>query len=218
LQIQWILRNSYDLCEASDSFMIGQFHIHLRGNTLIMETEDNDIELGSVAHDIALDYIGVLRKHIPGPKGLMTIEEFASLPAWANNNIILGKTTPERKRLRLGVRKARHEMLASSDPYLCQCYDFLQDAREDEDHYLVHLYKFVETLEEVFDGEAKLIRALNVRKPVKDLKDIAQTQRHAPKIGDQMKHSSSTARGYAMDWACEILATYERHIRPKTKN
>jgi hypothetical protein len=228
LRMQWILPYAYDLCEISDRFMVDRFYLRLEGNTLKVEAEEEENDaLVSAAHTLAERYIAILRKHIPAPIGpLMTTDEsrfvpaeFAPVPVWASMVAAQRKRPLEHALFRQGLRKARHEMLASSDPYLCRCYDYLEDAREDENNYLFHLYKFVEKLEEPFDGEASLISALNMKKAVKGLKRLANSPesdaRHSSKVGEEVWPLSAEDRTQAMSWADEILAAYERHIRSK---
>jgi hypothetical protein len=127
-----------------------------------------------------------------------------------------GATTAERKHLKNGVRQARHEMLVSSEPRLRQCYDYIEKAREDEPHSLFYLYKFVETLEEAFGGQAKMSNALNVKKSVKELKELANKssydERHPPKMSDEVKHLSTGERVAAINYAYEILRAYEGYL------
>src|SRR6266850_2932805 len=151
--MQWILRDPlYDLCEVSDSFMVGRFYLRLEGNTLKVEAKEEESEaLVSAERALAEQYIDILQKYIPASIGHpMTVDEFASMPPWASMVVVSRKRPRERALFRYGLRKARHEMLTSSGPYLCRCYDYLEDAREDENNYLFHLYKFVEKLEEPF--------------------------------------------------------------------
>jgi len=196
--MQWILRDPlYDLCEVSDSFMVGRFYLRLEGNVLKMEAEEEENDaLVLAARTLAERYIAILQKFILAPLGpLMTVDEFASIPPWASMVVVHRKTPTEHALLRHGLRKTRHEMLASSDPYLCQCYDYLKDAREDENNCLFHLYKFVEKLEEPFGGEASLMRALDIKKAVKGLKGLANASerdaRHPSKVGEEVRPLSA---------------------------
>ena len=80
-------------------------------------------------------------------------------------------------------------MLASSDPYLRRCYDYIEEARGDETSYFVPLYKFIETFKKALGAEVrtsgerklkrpveKLLDRLNVKKPVDDLKAFYNEQ------------------------------------------
>lgn len=223
MQVQWILRSLHEFLEASDEFIIDRFRLRLSGLLLTVETEEEgDDELLSAARTLAEQYVAALRKYVPGLMNLITLEEFASLPARAIT--IHGTTRAERKRLDDAVRRARNEMLASDDPCLRQCYDYIGQAYEDESNCLFHLYKFVETLEDVFGGEAKMICALekmdsisNIKKLVKGLKKLANAPlhdaRHAPKVTGEVKRLSAEDRTDAMRSAYEILHVYERHVR-----
>jgi hypothetical protein len=201
--------------------MVGRFYLRLEGNSLKVESEEEENDaLVSAERALAEQYRAILQRYIPASIGHpMTVDEFASMPPWASMVVVHGKTPTEHALFRHGLRNARHEMLASSDPYLCRCYDYLEDAREDENNYLFHLYKFVEKLEEPFGGEARLISALNMKKAVKGLKRLANAPerdaRHSSKVGEEMRPLSSEDRSQAMSWAYEILTAYERHICSK---
>jgi hypothetical protein len=256
LRMQWILPNSHDLCEISESFMVDRLNLRLEGNTLKVEAEheENDA-LVSAAHTLAERYIAVLRKYIPAPIGpLMTVDEstfvpaeFTPVPVWVSMVVAQRKRPWEHALFRHGLRKARHEMLASSDPYLRRCYDYLEDAREDENNYLFHLYKFVEKFKEALSAEAKqalsaearmsgkrkqkklvekllekYLENLKVKELVDDLETLCNHEsldaRHAPKVDSEVKPLSAEDRTQAMSWADEILAAYERHIRSKASS
>ena len=98
--MQWILNDPlYTLCEVSDSFMVDRFYLRLQGNIIKVETEgeENDA-LVSAACALAEQYIAILRKYIPAPVGygLMTVDEYASVPAWASMATVQRKTLWER--------------------------------------------------------------------------------------------------------------------------
>jgi hypothetical protein len=229
LRMEWTLWGAgYSTYEVSDSFMVGRFYLRLERNRLKMEAEEEENDaLVSAARTLAERYIATLQKYIPAPIGTpMTDDEFASVRAWDGPRqdmilIVHGKTPTEPLRFSHGLRIARHEMLASSDPYLCRCYDYLEDAREDENNYLFHLYKFVEKLEEPFGGEASLIRALKMKNAIKGIKRLANASehdaRHPSKVGEEVRTLSAEDRRLAMAWAYEILAAYERHIRSRAR-
>jgi hypothetical protein len=65
-----------------------------------------------------------------------------------------------------------------------------------------------------------LPKKLKVEQPYKDLRAFCNEKphdaRHAPIVGNEVKRLSPEDRSRAMNWACEILAACERHIRSKT--
>ena len=181
MQLQWIIRSFHDF-QAFDEFVVGRFRLRLMGTHLTVEAEEvsDDAELRSTASDLAYRYFAVLKKHVPPVlMNLVTVEEYAAiLPPFSQCMEVMGSTTAERKLLSDRVRLARGEMLASSDPHLRRSYDYLERAREDDTNRFFHLYKFVETLEDSFGGEAKLIEALDVKTAVKTLKRLANDRQY----------------------------------------
>jgi len=148
---------------------------------------------------------------------LRTFEEYAAiLPPFSQCLETTGSTTAERKLLRDGVRLARGEILASSDPYLRRSYDYLERARDDETNRLFHLYKFVETLENSFGGEAELMKALDVETAVKTLKKLANhrqlDERHAPKVLGEPSRASIEKLNDATTCGNEIMRAYEKSL------
>ena len=216
MRMQWILRHWDDISELSDDFTVGRFRLRLEGNSLTVEAkEEADDELLSAARDLAARYINILRKHVSVLISPMTVEEFASMPAQAIT--IRRATSAERMCLKNAVRRARHEFFAAGEPCLQRCYDYIDQVHEDEHNCLFHLYNFVETLENAFGGEAKLMRALNMNKAVKDLKKLANDcsyygTRHAAKVSGEVKRLSVEDRAAAMDYAYQILCAYEGYV------
>ena len=218
MQLRWIIRSFHDF-QAFDEFVVDRFRLRLMGTYLTVEAEEviDDAELRSAASDLAYRYFAVLQRHIPVLITLITFEEYAAiLPPFSQCLEVTGATTAERKLLSDGVRLARGEMLASSDPHLRRSYDYLERAREDETNRLFHLYKFVETLEDSFGGEAKLIKALDVKTAVKTLKRLANDrqhdERHAPNVSGESNRVSSENQNLATSCAHEIMRAYERSL------
>lgn len=214
--MKWVLRSLDNISEVSDEFIVDRFCLRLRGSVLMVEAEEeSDDELLSAARDVVARYTAVLRKHIPGLMNLMTFEEFASMPPQIIT--VRGATTAERTRLKNAVRRARNEFLATGKSCLRQCYDYIEQANEDENNCLSHLYKFVETLEDALGGEAKLISALNMKKVVKALKRLANNPshdaRHALKVSGEVKRLSAQDRAAALNHAYQILRAYEGYVR-----
>ena len=216
--MEWILNSPQDISTIRDEFVLEGCRVCLHGNQLTVDVEQDDQdELFPTSHEVATRYAAALRKHAPWFLfTLMTLEELASLPAEAIT--MYGSSGAERKRLNEAVRRARCELLASANPYLVQCYDYLQDAREaDDDNYLFPLYKLVETLENVLGGETKMIKALKVeRKPVKFLirlaNDPIRDARHARRVRDVVQRPSTEERAVAMNCSYQILHSYERYL------
>ena len=217
MQPQWIIRSLHGILEASDEFIVVRFRLRLSGTLLTVEAEEesDDAELLSAACDLAYRYAAVLRNHVPGLMNLITLEEFAAMPAQVIS--VRGATTAERKRLSDGVRRARHAMLISGEPCLRQSYDYIEQAREDEINRLFHLYKFVETLEDAFAGETELISALDVKTSVKAIKRLANDRvhdaRHAPRVSGKAERLSAEDQIVAMNYAYDILRAYEKYLR-----
>ena len=218
MQLQWIIRSFHDF-QAFDEFVVGHFRLRLMGIHLTVEAEEvgESPELRSAASDLAYRYFAVLRKHVPLLMTLLTLEEYANiLPPFSQCFEFEGLTTPERKMLSDGVRLTRDEILALSDPHLRQSYDYLEQAREDETNRLFHLYKFVETLEDSFSGEANLIKELDVKTAVKTLKRLANhrqhDQRHSRNVSGKSIRISSENQNLAMNYAYEIIRAYERSL------
>jgi hypothetical protein len=189
------------------------------GTWLTVEAEEvsDDAELLSAASDLAYRYFAVLRQHVRTLISLMTLEEYAAIvPPFSHYVEFKGATTAERKILIDGVRLARREMLVSSDPHLRQSYDYLEQARDDESNRLFHLYKFVETLEDSFGGEAKLIKVLDVKTAVKTLKRLANDrqhdERHAPNVVGEANRLSGENQNLATRCAYEVLRAYEKSL------
>ena len=94
--------------------------------------------------------------------------------------------------------------------------DYLERAREDESNRLFHLYKFVETLEDSFGGESKLIETLDVNTAVKTLKRLANDrrydERHAPNVSGESNRVSSENQNLATSCAHEIIRAYEKSL------
>ncbi|MGH9425530.1 MAG: hypothetical protein ACRD2L_04385 [Terriglobia bacterium] len=214
--MKWVLRSLDNISEVSDEFIVECFRLRLHGRLLMVDAEEeSDDELLSAARDVAARYTAVLQKHIPGLMNLMTFEEFASMPPQVIT--VRGATTAERTRLKNAVRRARNEFLTAGESCLRQCYDYIEQANEDENNCLFHLYKFVETLEDALGGEAKLISALNMKKAIKALKRLANDPlhdaRHAPKVSGEVRRLSAQDRAAALNHAHQILRAYEGYIR-----
>ena len=216
MELQWIIQSGHDF-QAFDEFVTGRFRLRLTGTFLTVEAEEaiDDSEFRSAASELAHRYVVVLNKHVPVLMHLITLEQFAAIPPQAYE--ITGPTAAEDKMHRDGVRLARGEMLALSDPRLRRGYDYLELAREDESNRLFHLYKFVEILENSFGGEAKLIQALNVGAAVKTLKRLANDERlderHAPNMsGEPSRRASREELNRATSCAGEIMRAFEKSL------
>ena len=218
MQHQWIIRSFHDF-QAFDEFVVDNFQLRLEGTLLTVEADKvgDKAELWSAASDLAHRYFAALKKHIPALVNLLTHEEYAAiLPPFSQSFDFMGSTTEERILLGDGVRLARNELLASRDSHLRRGYDYLEQAREDETNRLINLYKFVETLESKFGGEAEIIKALNVKTEVKTIKKFANDgqydERHAPKVPGASVRVSSENKNLATTYADKIMRAYEKSL------
>ena len=218
MQLTWIIR-SFDDFQVFDEFVVERFRLRLVGTWLTVEAElvSDDAELRSAASALAYRYFAALRQHVRSLISLMTLEEYAAIaPTFSQNIEVEGATTIERAILIDGLRLARHDMLVLSDPHLRQSYDYLEQARDDESNRLFHLYKFIETLEDLFGGQKKLIMALNVKTAVETLKRLANDkqhdERHAPKVSGGASRLSGENKNLATNCAYEVLRAYERSL------
>ena len=213
----WILWPYHEyLTITSDEFIVEQFRFQLQGNSLTVEVEQSEGEgLHAQARQLAERYIKWLGDYLGSPLRLKTIEEFKSMPPR-----MVTVTSPDHKeteRIYRAIRKARNELLASGNPMLSQCYDYLQDAREHKGESLFNLYKFIETIEHRFQGERNAIRCLKLGKELKFIKRLAnepvRDERHAPQRPDVVQCPSAANRTHAMEYARSVLRSYEQYLR-----
>jgi len=215
--MDWILRGSqyHDLSALRDRFLVGRYNVCIRSGSLSVRAIESGEDDSKQASLLANRYADVLISVGIPIFGLMTIEEFASGPA--ESVTVIGATDQHRKQLSRALRRARAELLESADQHLRTAYDYLQDAREDENHFSFHLYKFVETLESKYGAsESNLIKALDANTEVKFIKRLANEpvndERHAPKVPGEGQSVSLEIRRKAIEYANRIMIAYERHL------
>lgn len=215
MSLMWLVRGSENP-QVFDEFLVDHFRLRLHGTLLTLEAvlQGDSSEISSAASVLAHRYCSILNSHVPFSVSLITMEQYAAIQPPFSQNHEYSTSRTEQERFREGVRLARHDMLALSDPYLRRSYDYLERAREDEANSVFHLYKFVETLEGAFDGaEAKLIRALDMKTAVKILKQLANDKshdgRHAPNVSGAAKCLSFDDQNLMDKCAHEILRAYE---------
>ena len=215
MSLMWLVRGSENP-QVFDEFLVDHFRLRLHGTFLTLEAvlQGDSSEISSAASVLAHRYCSILNSHVPFSVSLITMEQYAAIQPPFSQNHEFSTNRTEQERFREGVRLARHDMLALSDPYLRRSYDYLERAREDEANCVFHLYKFVETLEGAFDGtEAKLISALDMKTAVKTLKRLANDKnhdaRHAPNVSDETRPLSFDDQNRMTKCAYEILRAYE---------
>ena len=213
----WILGPHHEyLTITSDEFVIEQFRLQLAGNSLKVEVEQSESgNFHAQARQLAEQYIKLLSKYVPLAVRLITIEEFASMPAQS-----ITVRSPNRQEItiiREAIRKARNELLASGDPTLRQCYDYIEDAREHDLESLFFLYKVIDTIENKFGGEKKASEVLKIREELKFVKRLAneplRDERHAPKPSDVIQRPSGAECARAMEYTISVIRAYEQHLR-----
>lgn len=223
--MQWILHSPQDFTPFHDEFVFGQFHLRLAGNSITVEVEEETLtdELRSTASDLAQRYAKALKKHSLASFILIPIEDYVSMIDGTQTIEIGGSTASERVRRELrerfakGVRLARNEILADDYPALRQCYEYLQDAREDKELFYVHVYKFIETVEDQFGGQEQLEKTLDVRKEVGFIKRLTnepkRDARHPPEVGGALEPPSTAERETAISYANVVLQKFEQFSR-----
>src|SRR5437867_3755502 len=108
----WILWPGTDFNALFDEFYVGSVRICLRGNWLDVESEaDTEQDAAILAGQIAKQYTNTLFGYARSLSRLVSLNEFASMPAQAIT--IMGPSKEELQRLRSALRKARNDLLAS---------------------------------------------------------------------------------------------------------
>ncbi len=106
------------------------------------------------------------------------------------------------------IREARNELLANADEALRRCYDYLQEAieeqrkREGQPAYAV--FKAMEVLRERFrnDGKAGIV----LGETFEQAKQATNAERHIPKKNQPL------AKGHPVQLARETIRAYERYL------
>jgi len=152
----------------------------------------------------------------PGHADLsITEQEFSNGPHLFRATIAMTGAAPgERTRSHArAVREARKE-LACADQTLRQCYDYLEEAREEANkpdgkptHAAYAVYKAMEVLKERFgNSDARAVKVFG--KVFKQAKQAANEERHIRKK-DQPR---SNVSGRSVELARETIRAYERYL------
>lgn len=211
----WFLWPTYgELSGASDEFVAEGFRVRLMGNTLELSFEGSGAYSPESAKVLAEKYIAVLRKfgvsHL-----LITQEEFLArtAPPFGVMTVRSG-SREDRDRVTRATREARSELLASADPALRRCYNYLQSARKNDHGTIFDLYKTIETIENALGGEERAGRILGVVEEIKALKRAANEragdERHAPK--DPASTPSPADLGQAWENTKAVVRAYEAYL------
>ena len=127
---EWFLWPTGQLSSVSDQFCVESARIDLSGDRLIVQCMANsEAEARVVGNEIIQKYSASLFRHSLFPGRLVSREEFVAMPAEFTS--VMAVSRQERSRLRQAIRHARNELVAPHSE-LGRCYDYLQDAQEDE--------------------------------------------------------------------------------------
>jgi hypothetical protein len=212
---QYVLWPGYDLCAKFDSFTVGSYRLSLQGSALTVDIDEAGDEDANSAWKMASRYVDALRRSGVPMARLMTFAEFGAMPP----RFLISHTSDHGQRGRLSrcLRVARTEVLGCANARLARCYNYLQEAREDPEHALFHLYKLLETIEAEFGGERQAVRVLSYGIELKFIKSLANRptadQRHAPGGLDVTSKPSEDDRELALQHARTILKGFEDYWR-----
>src|SRR5436309_5501122 len=121
----WHIRPQEALVSANDQFLCGRVRIKIFGGILILDGDGlNQVE----ARTIAEQYVEAIEKHLHGGLTLITSEHFNSLLPCVYQSTF-GRE--DREKVKEALRKARSKLLDTEDVTLRRCYDYIQDAQED---------------------------------------------------------------------------------------
>ena len=218
---QWVFWPNTDFNALFDEFYVGSVRLCLRGNSLDVESEaDTEQEAAILARQIAEKYSNALFGYALTLSRLVSFGEFASMPSQAIT--ITGPSKEELRRLRTALRKARNDLLAFEEEPLRRCYDYLQDAQEDEQRSVMLLYKLVETVEHRFGSENETCRALGIQKDLKTIKRLAnessRDERHAPDLRKPVEPLSRDQRVEAIECARRVLRAFETSLLKRSES
>ena len=218
---RWILWPNPDFGGLFDEFYVGSVRLCLLGNSLDLESEgDTKEEAAILAGQIAKKYSTALFRSIGSLSRLVSMDEFASMPAQAIN--IKGPSKEELRRLTTAIRQARNDLLAFEEEALRRCYDYLQDAKEDEQKSVMLAYKLVETVQHFFGSEQKTCQALGIRNDLKTIKRLAnepsRDERHAPNLRKPVEPLSLDQRVEAVECARRVLRAFEMSLLTRSES
>jgi len=182
------------------------------GNSLELVFEGSGDCSPGQAKALAERYLGALRTRLPEKISmLLTTEEFLTLTTPPFPPLVITAVSPwqeDRSRVARAVREARNELLANADESLRRCYDYLQEAieeqrkREGQPAYAV--FKAMEVLRERFrnDGKAGIV----LGPTFEQAKQAADAERHIP------KKNRPRPKGQPVQLARETIRAYERYL------
>ncbi len=214
----WILSPNRGLLgSAFDEFITGRFRVRIGGDSLVVEVQALQSEdVAAEARKVAERYLELLRQYGGVLVRLMTVEEFALLPAQIV--MMTGLNREEQERISRAMRKARGELV--KDETLRRCYEYLQSAREEEKNVLPLLYKVVETIQHELGGEERTAEQLGFGGELKFVKRLANErmgdERHAPRPGEVVRKPAGSEIGRAMEYTRLIVQAYERYAIDRT--
>ncbi len=207
----------YERLSVSDEFVAVAEGFRVRvgftGNALELSFEGSGTYSTGSAQALAERYV----RAVKWPVVLITEEEYrerTAPPFQGNMTTMMTPLFARREDPGRVIREARNEILASSDPALRRCYDYLQDAGERKEGAIFDLYKAVETIENALGGQEQAGRILGVAKEIDALKRAANEptgdERHAPK--DPASTPSPAALGRARENTMAVVHAYEAHL------
>jgi hypothetical protein len=203
----------------TDEFIAEGFRVRLMGNMLGLSFEASGHPSAAVAKALAERYVRALGKHLAMPVYLISEQEFLERTTPPFGGTTLGATIltasrgtwrEDRDRRARAVREARKE-LSCADQTLQQCYDYLEDAREEDQRPggkpWDPVYKAMEVLKERFGSGAEAVKALG--KVFEQTKMTANEKRHHKKKGQPR---STTPERSSVELARETIRAYERYL------
>lgn len=194
---------------------VARFRLNGSSLTLTLHRCEPDDKLLSLARSAAQDYASHLSRGV-GLIRVFTLQELAVMPAWAHPSNQGGTLAPDPQHVSRALREARKQAFDPNDVVLRQCYDYMQNAREDTPKCLRELYKLIETIESDLGGEAAAIQSLNAKAEIKYVKRLAnegsKDQRHAPKNPTTASLPSMDDLEKAMRFAARVLRLFEHAI------
>ena len=218
IQFSWVLYPHHEyLTHLWDEFVIGQFRLLVRGNSLQLNMEGFGKEdLEHEAHELARRYSHLLTKHLVIHVQVITKEDFAGMPAAPQMITVRAAKQEDYERAHEAMRKARNELLKSEDLTLRRCYDYMQDARKLDQNLLSNLYKTVEAIQKQLGREKEAVQALSIRTELKFVKRLAndskRDERHPPLSQDNVHRPEREEKLLALDYVNRIVRRYEEFL------
>ncbi len=197
----------------NDEFIADGFRVVLMGNTLELFFERPGTSSYDEAKALAQNYVTVLGKNLVAPITLISKEEFLKRTTPPFGNFVMTNRTVPRAWEQRGlsardVKAARTELLARADHTLRLCYDYLQEAIEEQKKLdgrpAYAVFKAMEVLKERFGSDRKAGTVLG--KVFEHTKQAANAERHIP------KKNQPRSKGEPVQLARETIRAYERYL------